>query len=93
MKCWFFYVPNAFTPDGDYANQTFQPVFTSGYDPYDYHLQIFNRWGEIVFESYNAARGWDGHYGDGGLVDDGVYVWVIEFKDALSDKRYKNTGH
>jgi gliding motility-associated-like protein len=70
-----YYVPNAFTPDGDNFNQTFKPVFTSEFDPYDYHLMIFDRWGEVVFESYNAEIGWNGKYGASGeLVEDGVYV-------------------
>ena len=88
-----FYVPNVFTPDGDQFNETFQPVFTSGHDPFDFHLTIFNRWGEIVFESYDATKGWNGHYGDGGLVQDGVYVWQIEFKENMSDKRHIHRGH
>ena len=88
-----YYVPNIFTPDGDDFNETFKPIFTSGYDPFDYHLTIFNRWGEIVFESYNADEGWNGHYGDGGLVQDGVYVWQIDFKESMSDKRHIKRGH
>ena len=89
-----YYVPNVFTPDGDAFNQTFQPVFTSGFDPYDYHLMIFNRWGEIVFESYNASIGWDGTYPkDGKLVEDGVYVWKINFKETMSDKKHEAVGH
>ncbi len=88
-----FYVPNIMTPDGDEFNETFQPVFTSGFDPFDYHLTIFNRWGEIIFESYNAAQGWNGHYGDGGLVQDGVYVWQIDFKESMSDRRHIHRGH
>ncbi len=88
-----FYVPNVFTPDGDGTNNTFLPVFTSGFDIYDYHLTIFNRWGEVVFESYNSTVGWSGTYGDQGLVDDGVYVWQIEFGDNRSDKRHKHRGH
>jgi gliding motility-associated-like protein len=88
-----FYIPNAFTPDGNEINNSFFPVFTSGYDPYDYHLTIFNRWGEIVFESYNAATGWDGTYADQGLVEDGVYIWQIDFKETMSDKRYTQRGH
>ncbi|HIP35964.1 MAG TPA: PKD domain-containing protein [Crocinitomix sp.] len=89
-----YYVPNVFTPDGDAFNQTFQPVFTSGYDPYDYHLMIFNRWGELVFESYNADYGWNGRYGaDGDLVQDGVYVWKINFKETMSDKKHEAIGH
>jgi len=86
-------VPNVFTPDGDQFNETFQPVFTSGYDPYDYHLMIFNRWGELIFESYNADIGWDGTYGTGGLVQDGVYVWKINFKESMTDKKHEVYGH
>jgi len=74
-----YYVPNTFTPDGDVFNHTFQPIFTSGFDPFDYTLLIFNRWGEIIFESHNADIGWNGNYG-GEDVQDGVYTWKIEFK-------------
>ena len=90
-----FYVPNVFTPDGDSHNENFTPVFSSGVDPYDYHLTIFNRWGEIVFESYNLSKGWDGTYGSLGIVQDGVYIWQIEFGDNIhfSDKRYTYRGH
>lgn len=88
-----FYIPNTFTPDGNGFNDAFKPVFESGYDPYDFHLTIFNRWGEVVFESYNADFGWDGSYGNGGLVEDGVYIWQIDFKEAYSDKRRTYNGH
>jgi gliding motility-associated-like protein len=88
-----FYVPNIFTPDGDDINNTFFPVFTSGYDIYEYHLTIFNRWGEIIFESYNATVGWTGTYGDQGLVVDDVYIWQIEFGETMSDKRHTHRGH
>jgi len=86
-----YYIPNAFTPDGDTYNETFQPVFTSGFDPYDYHLVIFNRWGETVFESYNDQEGWDGSY-NGGNAPDGVYVWTVKFGEILSDKKYNDKG-
>jgi gliding motility-associated-like protein len=88
-----FYVPNTFTPDGDLFNESFMPVFTSGVDPFDYHMTIFNRWGEVIFESYNFDYGWNGHYGDGGLVADGVYIWQIEFGEKLSDKKQTHRGH
>jgi gliding motility-associated-like protein len=94
-----YFVPNAFTPDGDNFNQTFKPVFVSGYDPYDYVLFIYNRWGEIVFESHDASVGWDGTYGDGaygdgnGIVMDGTYVWTIEFKVTQTSERKKIEGH
>jgi gliding motility-associated-like protein len=87
-------VPNAFTPDGDAFNQTFIPVFSSGCAPYDknYHLMIFNRWGELLFESYDYQVGWDGTYG-GQLVQDGVYVWKIIVKRTGVDKRETLVGH
>ena len=87
-----YYVPNTFTPDGNSINNEFFPVFTAGYDLYDYHLTIFNRWGEIIFESYNPGVGWDGTYG-GVLVEDGVYIWQLEFGETMSDKRHKKRGH
>jgi gliding motility-associated-like protein len=86
-----FWVPNAFTPDQDQYNEVFKPIFTSGFDPFDYNLLILNRWGEVIFESNNASVGWDGTYG-GEIVKDGVYVWKIEFKDRYTDERYERIG-
>ncbi|CAG7580854.1 MAG: putative gliding motility-associated protein [uncultured marine phage] len=88
-----FYVPNAFTPDGDEYNDVFQPVFTSGFEPNDFHLTIFNRWGEIVFESYDASMPWDGTYGDSGIKENEVFIWQIEFQETMSDKKHKHRGH
>lgn len=87
-----YFVPNSFTPDGDEFNQTFHPVFTSGFDPFDYTLYIYNRWGELIFESNDAAFGWDGTY-NGKRVQDGIYTWSIEFKLSSNDKRVEKHGH
>lgn len=87
-----YYVPNAFTPDGDHINNIFKPVFTFGFDPQDYHLTLFNRWGEIVFESYNAEIGWNGRYHDQEILQQGVYVWMIQFGEIVSDKTYSVKG-
>jgi gliding motility-associated-like protein len=87
-----YWVPNTFTPDDDSYNPLFQPVFTSGFDPYDFSLFIYNRWGEIIWESHNASVGWDGLYG-GNLVQDGTYTWKIEFKTTMNDERIMNVGH
>ena len=90
-----YYIPNTFTPDDDMYNQTFKPVFTSGFDPYDYNLFIYNRWGELIFESHDAKIGWDGTYGvtSGEKVQDGTYIWKIEFKTLRSDERKQIIGH
>lgn len=87
-----YYIPNTFTPDGDEFNQTFQPIFTAGYDPYDFNMKIFNRWGEIIFETNDDKIGWDGTY-NGQVVQDGIYNWTIEFKTMASDERISISGH
>jgi gliding motility-associated-like protein len=88
-----YYLPNSFTPDGDTYNELFSPIFYSGMDVYDFHFTIFNRWGELVFESFNTAYGWNGAYGDQGLVQDGVYIWRLEFGETMSDKKHTCEGH
>lgn len=91
-----FYVPNTFTPDNDNYNPVFQPVFTSGFDPQEYVLYIYNRWGELIFESRNAEIGWDGTYGSNGEIEmcqDGTYTWKIEFKVSRWDERRVAVGH
>lgn len=88
----FYFIPNSFTPDGDEFNQTFQPVFVMGFDPYDFQLTIFNKWGEVIWESFDASAAWDGTY-NGKIVPAGSYVWRLEFKSSLNDKRFNETGH
>lgn len=91
-----FYVPNTFTPDNDDYNPTFRPIFTSGFDPQDYVLYIYNRWGELIFESRNALVGWDGSYGSNreiNMCQDGTYTWKIEFKVTRWDERKVAVGH
>ena len=87
-----FYIPNTFTPDGDEFNQLFQPVFTAGFDPYDFNMIIVNRWGETVFETNDATIGWDGTY-LGRVMQDGTYTWKIEFKTISTDERMTVNGH
>ena len=86
-----FYVPNTFTPDHDDFNEVFKPIFTSGFDPFDYTLLIFNRWGEVLFESHDTDFGWDGTYG--GKTEDGIYIWKIIVKRKGIDKREEFHGN
>lgn len=86
------YAPNIFTPDGDEFNETWR-VYIDGIDIYDYHLTMFNRWGEIVWESYNQIAEWKGNYGSDGIVQDGTFVWVIQCKEVATDKKYEFRGH
>ncbi|MEN9304571.1 MAG: hypothetical protein RL264_3000, partial [Bacteroidota bacterium] len=89
-----YYVPNSFTPDGDEFNNEFIPIFSSGFDPYNYQLSIYNRWGELLFESFDHTKGWDGSFGTEGLkVQDGTYIWKITFKKPETDDRIQLHGH
>jgi len=87
-----YYVPNSFTPDGNQYNQYWRPVFTSGFDPAEFHLTIFNRWGNIIWESYSVTASWDGTYNNT-LCQDGVYTYKIWFGDKETDAKYTVTGH
>lgn len=86
------YVPNAFTPDGDMHNNTFLPIISGGIELEDYTLQIYNRWGELIFESYDLSIGWDGIY-RGNMAQDGTYSYVIEIKYIGEGKRERIVGH
>jgi gliding motility-associated-like protein len=80
-----YYIPNTFTPDGDKYNQVFKPVFTAGFSIDGYEMLIYNRWGELLFESHNPYAGWDGSYGLEGLdCSSGTYSYKINIK--LQDK-------
>ena len=74
-----YYVPNCFTPDGDEFNNSFLPIFTSGFDPMNYELTIYNRWGEIVFVSENHLTAWNGSYNNM-ICPDGIYSYIIKYK-------------
>lgn len=87
-----FYVPNAFTPDGDNYNNVFTPVFSSGYDVRNYEFMIFNRWGELIYESQVIGEGWDGTY-RGNLCQEGVYTWKIKVMNSVTDRKEQHVGH
>ncbi|OFZ07272.1 MAG: hypothetical protein A3D92_01395 [Bacteroidetes bacterium RIFCSPHIGHO2_02_FULL_44_7] len=85
-----FYAPNAFTPDGDEVNQTWN-ISIAGIDVYDFELFVFNRWGEVVWESHDPSIGWDGTY-MGKIIQAGVYQWKAVVKSNYKDDRKVFTG-
>lgn len=85
------YAPNSFTPDGDEFNQTWR-IFIEGIDQFDFELQIFDRWGEVLWESHDPTASWDGTY-NGKIVPYGGYTWVVRTRDILTDKKYTWNGH
>lgn len=87
-----FYVPNAFTPDDDQYNQLFKPVFLSGFSAKNYSFSIYNRWGELIYETDQIDQGWDGTYQNNRCQDD-VYTWKIRLMNAISGSRKEYVGH
>ncbi|HOB28104.1 MAG TPA: gliding motility-associated C-terminal domain-containing protein, partial [Bacteroidales bacterium] len=76
-SCDLYSLPNVFTPDGDGYNDLFQPF------PYDFvekiHLLVYNRWGNLVFETQDPDINWDGtNMNSGRPVPDGVYYYLCE---------------
>jgi gliding motility-associated-like protein len=86
-----FFAPNAFTPDGDELNQTWK-VEVAGVDIYDFELFIFNRWGEIIWETRDPSIGWDGTY-KGKIVMSGSYIWKANVKDLYTDEKVQFNGN
>jgi len=85
------YVPNAFTPDDDNINELFTPVVI-GADPLNYKFMVFNRWGELIFDSQILGQGWDGNH-NGMPAQEDVYVWKLEVVNAMNNEKHAYKGH
>ena len=75
-----FFVPTAFTPNGDNLNDFLQIL---GEDFTDLDFRIYNRWGEIVFKARAQAEGWDGNW-RGKALPAGVYTWTATYVNVLN---------
>ena len=75
-------MPNVFTPNKDPLNKVFIPIKFKGIKTA--HLQIFNRWGEKLFETHDVKKGWNG-LDKGKPVPEGVYFWILEYKKSHID--------
>ncbi len=85
------FIPNAFTPDGDGRNDRFLVSGTS-ISPHGFSLLIFNRWGELIFESTDPAEGWDGT-ARGTPAKSEVYVWKLTAGFRGSIVKVEREGH
>jgi gliding motility-associated-like protein len=81
------FVPNAFSPNGDNINDIFIPVIYCD-KLVEYKLQIFDRWGNLVFESNNKDVGWNGKFHSENM-NPGVFAYVIQYQTPGSGKRIK----
>lgn len=71
------FMPNVFTPNHDGVNDIFLPIYNPDI-PFTFQMQIFNKWGELLFTTNDVAEGWNGIY-KGALCTEDVYTWVITF--------------
>lgn len=85
------FVPNSFTPNGDEFNQVWG-VQISGKAVNHYSLTVYNRWGEVIWVSYDPEVSWDGTY-NGEVVQDGTYSWKIELATGVNADRKIYTGN
>jgi len=81
-------LPNVFTPNGDGNNDTFTSFTPGAYD--DFSIEIFNRWGRIVFQSTDPNFAWNGKTKGGQEVKGGTYFYVVQ--TTLSGTTEKKTG-
>jgi gliding motility-associated-like protein len=87
------YIPNSFTPDGDGIND-FWFIDGKGFQELGYHMQVFNRWGDLVFESIDTTQPWTGSSQNGNhYVPDGVYTYLAKFRDNQNDVNYTYKGY
>ena len=85
------FVPNTFTPNGDGKNDIF---FAYGDYVEDFHMYIFDRWGNLIFESTDMTKGWDGKVqGHPTTCQIDTYVWKITFSEKYNGFYHRMIGH
>lgn len=85
-----YYIPNAFTPDGDGKNDVF---FGKGDNIAEFEMLIFDRWGEMVFSTQSPSAAWDGTYRGSAEPKQDVYVYQIKIKDSVKGEYHFYDGH
>ncbi len=83
------YFPNIFTPNGDGINDCFQP---KGIGINSYEIVIYNRWGQLVFESKDINNCWDGIMFNGKIAQSDLYTYIVYLRDDLGDN-HKISGY
>ena len=73
---FYFYVPNAFSPDGDGINEVWRPIGT-GVKEDDYECSVYDRWGRLVFHTNSLYQSWDGTDKGGKPLPVGSYIYSI----------------
>jgi gliding motility-associated-like protein len=77
-QCLFgIFFPNAFSPNQDGANDNYKPIVFGNL--ITYKLRIYNRWGQLIFETTDFSKGWDGSLG-GKMQNAGGYAWICHYQ-------------
>jgi len=87
-KTTSLFMPTAFTPDADGINDQFG---AKGINVRDFHLEVFNRWGEKIFESTDINTHWDGTY-QGSTAQQGSYVYNVTAYDLETNENISSAG-
>lgn len=94
-RCTTFkpFIPNAFSPNGDGINDFVRPLMSPDIEVRDYTFRIFDRWGNLVFETNEIDRDWDGTY-RGSALPQGVFVYFlyIKYQDDFGEDTAQLTG-
>ncbi|MBO6659679.1 MAG: gliding motility-associated C-terminal domain-containing protein [Roseivirga sp.] len=81
------FFPTAFSPNGDSENETFKPVADC---QVSYYMQIYNKWGQVIFSTEDLSEGWDGTY-QGDIASEGKYSYVVFYAGSLNEVSFEET--
>lgn len=87
----YLHVPNAFTPDGDGKNDFFFPTLV-GIDENDFKFYVFDRWGDLIFQTDRVEKKWDGTH-NGFPVQQDAYVWKVAGRSLENGEIIERVGH
>jgi trimeric autotransporter adhesin len=85
------FLPNAFTPDGDNINDVFGPSGLSMERLTSFRFEVMNKWGQIIFETDDKDKSWDGNLASGQSAMINTYTWNLVVKDELG-KTHRRFG-
>jgi gliding motility-associated-like protein len=88
------WIPTAFSPNSDNLNETFKPIITSNSccQIKSYRFRVYDLWGTLVFETDQQNQEWKGDVLNA-VVQQDIYIWLVEFKDVYKSKYFKGEVH
>ncbi len=84
-----FFLPNAFSPNQDGVND-FWGLTSFNFNPISFKIEVYNRWGEIIYSSSNSDFLWNGYDKDNNIISNGVYTYIMEYQEL--ENRFVQKG-